>query len=308
MTRPTVAILMATYNGARYLPVQLESLTAQTYPHWKLFVSDDGSTDGTREMLQHHQTIWASGRLHLFTGPRQGVAANFLSLLARPEIDADYYAFCDQDDRWLPGKLARALAWLDTVPPTKPALYMSRTYLVDAEERPIALSPFYRHPPSFANALVQNIAAGNTIVFNHAACSLLRETLPKTSVPFHDWWTYLILAGSGANMYFDPTPTLFYRQHQHNTLGTNATLAAKKRRFKLLLQGEYRRWIDANLTALEPHKKRLLPPNVQVLECFFRARTSFVLFRPFHLLRANIRRQNFMGTLAIHLAALANQL
>ena len=99
--QPHVAILMCTLNGERFLKEQLDSFTTQTHQDWTLWVSDDGSTDQTLEILRATQAEWGADRLKIVEGPRKGFARNFLSLACRAEIEAEYFAFSDQDDVWL---------------------------------------------------------------------------------------------------------------------------------------------------------------------------------------------------------------
>lgn len=106
-----LAILMGTYEGPEYFGQQLESIIAQSYKGWKLWVSDDSASSEMREVLgQYRDSL--SGRLSYSAGPRGGVVANYLSLACRPDIVARYYAFADQDDIWDQDKLERALDWL----------------------------------------------------------------------------------------------------------------------------------------------------------------------------------------------------
>ena len=173
---PLVAILLCTYNGARFLAEQLDSLEAQTHQNWVVIASDDGSSDQTLEILRQYQTKWSSGKLTIRSGSQKGFCQNFLSLACDPEIKADYYAFCDQDDVWLPGKLEAALANIianqsDDVP----YLYCGRTKYVTENLKPCGMSPLFVFPPSFRNALVQSIAGGNTMVFNLAAKNLIEK-------------------------------------------------------------------------------------------------------------------------------------
>ncbi|EDK72390.1 hypothetical protein TM7_0500 [candidate division TM7 genomosp. GTL1] len=100
-----VAILLCTYQGETYVPEQLDSFDAQTYPHWKVWASDDSPDDATRRVLADYQSRWAPGRLTVCDGPRKGFVANFMSLICRPEVQADYYSMSDQDDIWHPEKL-----------------------------------------------------------------------------------------------------------------------------------------------------------------------------------------------------------
>ncbi len=129
-----VAILMCTKDGAAFLDEQLGSIADQSHANWSLFVSDDGSTDETREILRRFAESHAQ-KTTIRNGPGKGVCANFLSLATDMTIDADYFAFSDQDDIWYKNKLNRALNWLATVPADVPALYCGRTELVSDDGR-----------------------------------------------------------------------------------------------------------------------------------------------------------------------------
>ena len=259
---PQVAILMATFNGAEFLPQQLDSIAAQTHENWRLWVSDDGSADATLDILRRYQQAWSPDKLGLLAGPRRGRhSANFLSLAAQPDISADYYAWSDQDDVWLPLKLSRALERLAPLKAELPALYCSRTIWIDQEDRDIGLSPLMNnHPPSFANALVQCLAGGHTMVFNQAARSLI-IACPDRSVASHDWWTYQLVTGSGGRVFYDPEPMVKYRQHKANISGKNRGLAARSSRFKRLLAGALKEYIGLSLEALKGQASSLTPEN-----------------------------------------------
>jgi len=95
-----VAILLCTYHGQRYLAEQLDSFAAQSHSNWEVWASDDGYEDYTHGILEAYQQKWSNGRLSIHFGPAEGFAANFLSLTCKARIDADYYAFSDQDDIW----------------------------------------------------------------------------------------------------------------------------------------------------------------------------------------------------------------
>ena len=118
----TVAILLCTFNGEAFLREQLASIAAQTHEHWSVWASDDGSVDGTLATLARVQRTWPDGALVVRQGPARGLEANFASLIARSEIDAPFFAFCDQDDVWEPTKLERAVAWLTRAGAGTPAL------------------------------------------------------------------------------------------------------------------------------------------------------------------------------------------
>ena len=181
-----VAILLCTYQGEKYLAAQLDSFAAQTYPSWKLWVSDDGSTDATLDQLRAFAERHQPGQVTLQAGPRKGFVKNFMSLICEPTLHADYYALSDQDDIWHPDKLERAVKWLRDVPQGQPALYCTRTELIDGAGQPIGFSPLFTRPPAFANALMQNVAGGNTMVMNNAARDLLVEAGADIDVVAHD--------------------------------------------------------------------------------------------------------------------------
>jgi glycosyltransferase involved in cell wall biosynthesis len=293
-----VAILMCTYNGVRYLGEQLDSFARQTCDSWKLFVSDDGSSDGTLDMLRTHPQ--AGGRLEIFRGPGQGFAANFLSLACRPSVAARYYAFSDQDDVWHDDKLERALRWLREQPDAIPALYCSRTRHVDDAGHSLGLSPLCERPPSFRNALVQNIAGGNTMVFNGAAMQLLRRA-PHATVMAHDWWIYILVTGAAGAVFYDREPSLDYRQHATNLIGGRVRLG---KRVERLLAGQFRSWNARNLAALAAVHDTLAPGSRRVLEEFEAAHTGGFPARLLALRRSGVYRQTLAGTAALWAAAL----
>lgn len=303
-----VAILLGTLQGAPFLSQQLDSFLAQTWDTWQLWVSDDGSTDGTRALLAQYRDRLGEGRLQLVEGPARGVAANFLSLICRDEVVADYYAYADQDDVWNADKLQRAAAWLATVPEGIPALYCSRTRLVDAQGRDLGLSTRFRRPPCFANALVQNIAGGNTMVFNQAARRLLRTGGAAVPVVAHDWWTYLLVAGAGGRVHYDAAPTLRYRQHEANLMGANTSWRARLQRVALLRDGVFRRWNDDNIAALRTVYGLLAPENQRVLERFARAREGGLIARLAGLCASGVYRQTVLGNLGLLAAAVFRKL
>src|SRR5262245_39076243 len=121
-----VAILLGTWNGAPYLERQLQSFVQQTYVNWRLYVSDDGSSDETLAIIDRFKAT-VQQPVEVFEGPRSGFAANYLSLARNLAIQGDYFAFSDQDDIWYADRLERAVAWMAVHPDQKPTLYFSRT-------------------------------------------------------------------------------------------------------------------------------------------------------------------------------------
>jgi hypothetical protein len=213
-----VVILLSTYNGEKFLQAQLNSFLAQTHENWVLHWRDDGSTDGTLAIMRDFTARIGADRCiqSPASGPHLGAARSFLALLTET-LGAEAVAFADQDDVWLPEKLARAVAMLAGAG-EPPALYCARQYLVDEDLGGAHLSILHNHQAGFPACLTQNIANGNTLVMNAAAAALVATAgYPQGSV--HDWWSYIVVAAGGGRVVFDERPQVLYRLHKHNLIG-----------------------------------------------------------------------------------------
>jgi glycosyltransferase involved in cell wall biosynthesis len=300
LTGRSVTIVMGTYQGERFIKEQLDSLAAQTHYNWRLYVSDDGSSDKTREIIRHFSTTLDNDVI-LVDGPCQGFTFNFLTAIDRAS-EADYYALSDQDDIWEPDKLERALSVLQSVEKSRPALYCGRTHIIDAAARSIGLSPAFLRPPSFANALVQNIGGGNTMVMNRAARELLRTAGVGEDVVSHDWWTYQLVSGAGGYVHYDLQPKVRYRQHGSNLNGANSTIAARAQRIRLMFQGRFKTWTDRNVRALSRARHLLTPESRDLIDALVEVRAHTFPRNVILLSRSGIYRQTFLGTLGLIVA------
>lgn len=302
-----VAILMGTKNGERFLADQLDSLAAQTHQDWVLYVSDDGSDDDTLRILKAYQAKWTAGKLIIKEGPRKGFCVNFLSLACDPIIRANYYAFCDQDDVWLPSKLEVALKNNITHQIhgdlTLPYLYCGRTTYVSEDLEPIGVSPLFVFPAKFRNALVQSIAGGNTMVFNQKT-KLALEKVGIVDVPSHDWWLYLLVSGIGGEVYYDKVPQILYRQHDGSIVGENRSFTSKCFRAYTLLRGRFRKWNTKNINALCIIIGMLTEDNQEILRLFILMRNASSIIDRFRLMEVcGLYRQTWRGTMTLFLAA-----
>jgi glycosyltransferase involved in cell wall biosynthesis len=306
---PQIAILLCTYQGRPFLPAQLDSFAAQTRQDWTLWVSDDGSSDGTLDLLDEYRQRWGAERLTVVTGPGRGLTANFISMACRPEIHARAYAYADQDDIWDADKLDRGCRWIETVDSAIPALYCSRTRLIAADGRDAGLSPRFSRPPSFANALAQNIAGGNTMVMNAAARDLVAQAAAAGAEPvLYDWWMYLLVTACGGRVHYDPRPTLRYRQHGRNEIGANTRARDRAHNAQQMLRGRLRQWNDMNIAALDRIRDRIVPANRRVLDTFRLARSGGAAGRVSGLYRSGVRRQTFVGNVGLFVAAATGRL
>ncbi|EHL29298.1 glycosyltransferase family 2 protein [Legionella drancourtii] len=301
MHEPRVTILLATYNGERYLAEQLDSIVQQTHKNWNIIASDDGSSDQTMQILDQYN-------IPVCYGPHQGFAANFLSLITKVSTASDYYAFSDQDDVWEQYKLEQALAWLQSIPEAVPALYCGRTQLVDEYLNVIGYSPLFKRQPGFLNALAQNIGGGNTMMFNRAALNLLRQTKSHTDIVSHDWWAYLLISGAGGAVYYDTEPSIRYRQHATNLVGSNTNLFARCYRVRMLLQRRFKHWLDLNCKSLFAVAHLLTPENKQLLEQFEKARKGWFFSKCIQIKLLGIYRQTTIGQIGLLIGALLNKI
>lgn len=292
MKKNIFAILMCTYNGEKYLKAQLESIHNQDENNWSLYVSDDGSTDQTLGILRNFQSQLGADRVKIKSGPNAGFSKNFISLIIDPSIKAQYYALSDQDDIWDNNKLSAARAFLDKNDPILPALYCGRTMFVDENGRQIGLSEIPRRQLNFKNALVQNIARGNTIVMNEAARDIFLKNNINYDVRAHDWLIYQIVTGTGGVVFYDHNPHVRYRQHSKNLIGMNLNLKAKMFRLKQFISGEFSEWNQRNLMSLQKVKFILENENMNVLESYSKACRLFGFHALRELYKSGVFRQN----------------
>lgn len=222
----TVDVLLATFNGARFLSEQLASIEAQTHRDWRLIVRDDGSTDNTPSIIeafaQRH-----GGRVRILRDGRGrlGICGNFAALLEASE--APYFMFCDQDDVWLPEKITALLGAIREVEGQRgvqiPMLAHSDLIVVDDEMRmrhrslwryARLLDPAERRRP--ARVILRNFVTGCASIGN-AALRAAALPIPEDAY-MHDWWVALVAAVLG-EVVEHKTPTILYRQHLSNELG-----------------------------------------------------------------------------------------
>ncbi|WP_322151482.1 glycosyltransferase family 2 protein [Paratractidigestivibacter sp.] len=226
MDEPLIDILMATYNGERFVGDQIESIQAQTYQNWRLLVSDDCSADGTVDVVRRYAT--GDGRIRIVSeGVRHGGAKeNFFALMA--ESDAPYAMFCDQDDVWLPRKVEKSLAAVVELEARHgadvPLLVFCDMKVVDGQLNVVHESferSSYFDPSRLAlhQLIAHNIAAGCCMLFNRTLLLNCRRSTGN-GAEMHDWWAMLVASAFGYIVYI-AEPLSLYRQHGHNQVGAN---------------------------------------------------------------------------------------
>ena len=298
---------MSTYNGEKYILEQLQSIKNQTHTNWRLVVSDDGSSDNTLTLVEQFKNNCSPGQIEIREGPRKGFCQNFLSMACDVTLYADLYAFSDQDDVWLIDKLSRAITYFDKNSDIYPVAYGSSTQIVDEKLISKGISPNFSLPRSFRNALVQSIAGGNTQVFNQSAKWLL-EQAGIQKVVSHDWWLYQLVQGSGGIFYFDPIPTLLYRQHSNALVGANTSIRARIDRLLYVLNGRFKNWNDMNCTALYNIRHLLTKDTLDVLDVFEKYRRARFKDRVRLVEVCGLYRQTWQGTLSLWLATIIKKI
>lgn len=256
-----IQILMSTYNGEKYIRTQLESIIAQNIEEKELLIRDDGSTDGTVEIIKEYGKKYSW--IQYYVGSNIGVQKSFFDLLRKADSNADYISFADQDDEWLPNKLNKAIEILENKYHRSPALYCSDKIIVNEklEEVRVTVKRTVRKI-SFGNALVQNICTGCTAVVNHPLMQILQENIPQNldRVIMHDWWLYLTASCFG-KVYYDQDTYIRYRQHGSNASGAMVNqrrLACYRLKELLKPRGEIHR---QNELFLETYKQKMLVPQ-----------------------------------------------
>lgn len=202
-----VAVVMSTYNGERFVAQQIDSVLAQDMPGVRLFVRDDGSRDGTIDILRGYEQ---KGLLTLRVGENKGVVGSFLDALSMPDERYAYLAFCDQDDVWHTDKISRAVRLLSQRDQTVPQLYCSEYDFCDEDGAFVERSQLNRIGVGFRQLLVESVCSGNTMVMNRALADELLAN-GATGVYTHDWWAALLAVGLG-ELTFDEFDSLDYRR------------------------------------------------------------------------------------------------
>ncbi|GFH42421.1 alpha-L-Rha alpha-1,3-L-rhamnosyltransferase [Lactococcus hodotermopsidis] len=227
-----VNIILSTYNGERFLAEQIESIQNQTFQAWQLLIRDDGSTDDTLKIIKAFARDDA--RIHFINETERinlGVIKSFFTLIKSET--ADVYFFSDQDDVWLPDKLATMLEETQKHDQTKPLMVYMDLSVVD-QNLNILTPSMIRTQSHHANTtllpeLTENTVTGGVSMINHA---LAEKWLSTDDIIMHDWYLALLATATGELVYIDRVGEL-YRQHENNVLGARTV----GKRFELLHQG-----------------------------------------------------------------------
>lgn len=242
-----IAVVMSVYNGEAHLVEQIESVLNQVDVDVTLFVRDDGSSDGSLNILADYEK---KGLIRLFRGENVGVVPSFLSLVELVDEGYSYIALCDQDDIWRSEKLNRALAVMGERDQDIPQLYCSEYIFCDAEMNQIAPSKLNRTGVNFDKMLYENMVSGNTVVINRVLADAVIQGGIE-GVYCHDWWIALVASALG-ELTYDDYPSLYYRRTGSNVSPTgNSGINLLKYRMKTFFQRKQLTCITEQLKKLE---------------------------------------------------------
>lgn len=246
-----VNVILTTYNGEKYLPILLDSLLAQTYENIAVYVRDDGSSDHTPEILERYEQKQGEHvSIHVLRDSlgNLGYVKNFIYTLQQSE-DADYYAFCDQDDYWLPDKIANAVEMLEKRPAEQCLLY-SCAY--EARDENLNLISKGKIPTSFDKLDVGKALSlydggwllGFTLVMNRTLKEQAFSFTYQGIMYSHDIWTQAVAVGFQGELIVDPRVGAYFRRHESATsiaesgVSNSAFTAWKYRLDELLGKGK----------------------------------------------------------------------
>lgn len=265
--KPTVSVLLSTYNGHQYIRELVDSVLVQEDVDLKLQVRDDGSSDDTIEILKSYN----DPRISLRTGDNLKPALSFLTLLRECE-DSDYYAYCDQDDYWYPNKLKSAIEMLKDY--HEAALFIS-TYDVCDENlnKMFTFNMKFEDPLRLQDVLLYRSPSACNMVFNHA----LREEINKSNPHFirmHDFWTLIVTLSHDYAIITSNKPLIKYRQHVGECVGITPTIITRVKRLLMSsIKGNNERWHQAK-EAYDAYKDEIPEDKKDILETIVKYRES----------------------------------
>jgi glycosyltransferase involved in cell wall biosynthesis len=302
---PEIDVLMATWNGTRFIEAQLDSLFGQTFENYRLIVRDDDSSDSTLQMVERYRSQHSDRVVVRKNLNRQGACRTF-SLLAE-ESTAPYVAFCDQDDIWRADKLEVALTAAKSVEAVHgvdvPVLVFSDMELIGQDNRLLAPSMWKmkRVNPNRASLgalLVQNLVSGCTMLGNR---SLLRYGIPIPEEAYmHDFWLGLVAAAFGVLCPVNET-MVRYRQHPHNTMGAGGGLRIANAFQRLLSDPAFKQGIERSRRQAgkfaERYANRLSIEQKEILQAWSESQDLPAGVRQWTLYRNGLRRTSLLNNL-----------
>lgn len=264
-----VIVLIATFNGEKYLEEQLQSLVKQENVHVEILVRDDGSTDGTLQILKRWKD---AGKINWYQGEHLNVQYGFYDLMEHSKMmDTDYYAFCDQDDVWDQDKLYVATKALDKIEKNTPGLYYCGQRLVD-EKLNFLSDHTLNETRNLKTRFILSDIAGCTAVFNKALLYKILEYKPRYML-MHDTWSLKVCLAVGGKVIIDTQAHMSYRQHGNNAVGLGKGMRANLRQVRQYIT---RYKVEKQMIELKKgYGKQIIPEYKKIVYCVCNYRTKW---------------------------------
>lgn len=306
-------IILATYNGEKYLKSQIDSIFENTYKDFKLFIVDDNSSDNTREILLTYKKVYPEKIYLKFNEINLGVKRNFMFSLLENLDKYEYFMFCDQDDIWKVDKISLSIKKIKEIEDRKknlPILIHTDLELIDSKGTLLNKSMYkknnFKYINSLSKLLVENKVTGNTILINsklaYISCYNIENRV--SDIFMHDYYLALI-AKSFETLYFIDKPLVLYRQHGNNILGASSKFKNKneiKNNYKYLVT-------QANVVkeVLEYYKVNynlyktlnVVEDNINLIKMFIRMSKSNIFMRIYYLFKYKFYKSKFLYTLSL---------
>lgn len=313
MSETRVHILMACFNGEKFVAEQLDSLLHQTHINWHLTIRDDGSADNTKTILEAYQRQYPQQiSIVKDNASNVGSVLNF-SLLLQQAADDDYIMFCDQDDQWLPDKIDITLRRMQELEKAKnkeqPLLVFTDFLYVNEDMQPISSKKDFHVTKipdvRMAHLFAQNHIYGCTMMMNKALAKLASPV--PAEAENHDYWVALVASAFGFISYIDQR-TILYRQHNRNVSGNHDNSSFKKRFQRNVLQRRNVKDMIAKhamlLTFRERYGQRMRADQKQVLDDFIRYYDDRSITTIIRNIRNGVRSQTLIQSLLVYLTIL----
>ena len=268
-----IAVLLSTFNGEKYLTTQLDSIINQTCSESiSIIVRDDGSTDGTVEILEKYAK---EGKLTWSCGESLGPARSFLTLM-KENPEYDYYAFADQDDYWEKYKIEIGLRYIAGI--DKPAIFFSNGYLVDSELNSLGRNVRKTIPRiNLMTILCSGGTHGCTMLFNRKMNDLISKAGIPESVRMHDQYVPSVCLMFGGEIVYKDVCLIKYRQHQMNVVGISSTYFDKiKQRINMIFKKPKYSISDNAYALLSQYKNSISEGDKSKLEMIAYYKTNSV--------------------------------
>lgn len=305
---PSVAILLSTFNGAKYLDELINSLLEQEDIDLHIIIRDDGSSDETKVLLSHFEA--KSEKIYLLRNDFEnlGPSESFHLLLKYAvELNSfEYFAFADQDDIWLPRKVIKGIEFIidHALTLEEPILYASEVTPIAAGGNILKYKKESNLSFGYRNSLVENSAVGTTILLNSISARILIANRPYLKVSY-DAWYYLVISYIGST-YFDKSSYILYRRHTLTHTKYSTGVIKKDRIFRFLSNRHHHFYYQVKFFRTSDLSAFIPSDKLKFLDDFLKGINCGVTMRFKYVLKTDFRRRNSVDDLILKTLLILN--